>query len=1529
MRRLFILLLVAITCLSADAQQISEQQALVKAQAFMKGKQFKPSANARSLSRARSKKTSDESLYIFNVENKGGFVIVSGDERTEPILGYSTSGEINNNNIPDNLRAWLEGYEAQIKAVADNPQLARTRKKSAGMPAIDPLIQTKWGQGSPYNLRCPEDEPDMGRTPAGCVATALAQVMYYHKWPETCTAIPGYTTSRKELVLNDLPVTSFEWEKMKLTYSYDDTGEAVDAVAKLMRYCGQAMGMDYSSEGSSTDIYEYSLINYFGYSVNTHTVMRSLYQTSEWYNMLYAELKNKRPVLYSGFSASDIENISGHQFILDGYDDGLFHVNWGWNGDCDGFFLLSILNPIGPGGDNGFAPSVYVVNQSAVLGMEPSDAPVNLLPEVKVEEVGYVNATRYRNSSNEDFGYESLSGSVSYSFVQKPDAPFNIDLGWGLFKKDGEFVSCLRYETKSLEDISGIINNNMEIWFDKTIPEGSFNAYQIYRGEGETEWRLCSGITSTILVDNYSNCLNLFSESQGSTSFTVRNFDVLGLPEPNVPLKIRLKIYTEQPSRTQRVYLWEGYEGNWKQIGLYQTYMNQGESCNVYLVYTPSPDKLGEVTLRVTYTENADYDGRDFKLQIAPLKNATVDGFNYVYNEDSKVAKLVSCSVTGRKHVSIPSYIEIGEFNPYDPDPISNSYSVEYIADGAFEGYGMTSVDLYSSNIKYIGANAFKSCPIQKVSLPWSILGIGDNAFAENNNLKTVISRNTHPFGIPDNTFDYSTNTTLYVREDETSLYESLAGWKKFTNIVGVEDLDKVVTYQIEINAENFPDENFRNYLMTDDFFMVDPQSGQPMPPGADGVFTDLEIEKIRDIRAENMNISDFTGIDKFFRLWKISCSNNNLTSLDLTPFEELTSLDCSDNKLTSLNVSSCKELEYLNCKNNLLTSLDISNLGKLINLDCTNNQITSLDVLNLGKLRDMNCNDNKLTSLDISDLNELTSLACDNNLLTSLDVSKNLLLETLTCNNNQLSALDLSDHAKLLYCYCNNNQLESLLVTGCNSMWNLSFYSNKLRDKGIDDLFETLPKVSSVSFDPDNPPQLIHDLYVIDTEDPNEGNAITPAQVEVATTKGWRVQVKSNGPYSGSDPTLYVYINEDNFPDEDFRDFLLTQWYGEDGVIKDLELPSIREIRIMGNGYIQDLTGIEHFTELEELTCRDNLMSTLDLSNNKKLKLLECSNNILKSLDLSANKELEEVILQHNKLTSIVLLEDAKIKKLDLEDNHLTSLDVTGCPVLEELSCFNNKLTELKVANCSTLEKLFCSDNKLTVLDFTGCTSLKSLGCSNNQFTELDVTKLVKLISLGCDDNQLTSLDVTTLKRLQSLNCCGNKLTSLDLSNNIALTELRCFHNRLTALDFSGCPKIKTLWMYNNCIRGEAMDALIESLPEVNDIWPVMIELTAGCGERNVITEAQVAALKEKGWVPYSYEDGVCYPYPGGETVVLKGDADNNGEVNAADIVAIVGYFAGIESDSFDFDAADANDDGKIDIADIILISYAIMSKK
>ena len=130
MRKFYLLLTVLFASLSAGAQQVTEEQALQKAQAFMKGKQLKSSTNVRSLSRARSKASQTESMYVFNVEDKGGFVIVSGDERTEPILGYSTSGEIDYDNMPDNLRSWLQGYEAQIRAISENPQLARRKTGS-------------------------------------------------------------------------------------------------------------------------------------------------------------------------------------------------------------------------------------------------------------------------------------------------------------------------------------------------------------------------------------------------------------------------------------------------------------------------------------------------------------------------------------------------------------------------------------------------------------------------------------------------------------------------------------------------------------------------------------------------------------------------------------------------------------------------------------------------------------------------------------------------------------------------------------------------------------------------------------------------------------------------------------------------------------------------------------------------------------------------------------------------------------------------------------------------------------------------------------------------------------------------------------------------------------------------------------------------------------------------------------------------------------------------------------------------------
>lgn len=203
MKKLLFLLLAFMATVAMNAEQVSRQQALQKAQQFMPGKQF---GQAKSFARGDSP-TDMEPFYIFNAKGQKGFVIVSGDDRTEPILGYSDKGEITEKNMPENLKYWLECYEIQMKSL-DQAKAAGSRgtTRTASKTAVAPLIQAHWDQGAPYNYMCPSvinvtqggenkvayiDYGKPGydannRCITGCVATAMAQVMYYWKWPETC-----------------------------------------------------------------------------------------------------------------------------------------------------------------------------------------------------------------------------------------------------------------------------------------------------------------------------------------------------------------------------------------------------------------------------------------------------------------------------------------------------------------------------------------------------------------------------------------------------------------------------------------------------------------------------------------------------------------------------------------------------------------------------------------------------------------------------------------------------------------------------------------------------------------------------------------------------------------------------------------------------------------------------------------------------------------------------------------------------------------------------------------------------------------------------------------------------------------------------------------------------------------------------------------------------------------------------------------------------------------------------------------------
>lgn len=354
MKKLFLLLLVIMAHLTMIAGEVTEQQALLKAQQFMQGKQFKQ----RNMHRAPSSAI-DDTYYVFNVENNGGFVIVSADDRTEAILGYADSGNLDMSDLPANLKTWLGGYDLAIKSM-DGSQAYRVSRRAIAHEAIAPLLSSQWGQFAPYNAQCPAINE--ANCPTGCVATAMAQLMYYHKWPERVDAIPSYYNYMQGMSINGLPATTFDWNKMKKAYTENDQA---NEVAKLMRYCGQATETYYGPEESAVDAQidlAKILTDIFGYDKSLSTEGRGSFSAQAWEELIYSELALSRPVLYGAFTPTQ----KGHSFICDGYENGYFHINWGWKGDCNGFFLLSILDP----NNTTDADNAYSLGQSATIGIK-------------------------------------------------------------------------------------------------------------------------------------------------------------------------------------------------------------------------------------------------------------------------------------------------------------------------------------------------------------------------------------------------------------------------------------------------------------------------------------------------------------------------------------------------------------------------------------------------------------------------------------------------------------------------------------------------------------------------------------------------------------------------------------------------------------------------------------------------------------------------------------------------------------------------------------------------------------------------------------------------------------------------------------------------------------------------------------------------------------------------------------------------------------------------------------------------------
>ena len=315
MRKIFTLsLLLAAT--AASARQISPDEALSAANAFLNSTSLTPVEASGAMTRSDA-----QPYYAFNATDGNGFVIISGDDRFSKVLGYSDRGSFDFKNMPPQLKAMLDQF-AENSAKPSNPSNAHPSWAASTLSTRAEegiLLETaNWGQGAPYNDLCPTVEGK--KAPAGCVATAMAIVMKYHQWPET-----------------------YNWEAMPMEIEYD--GEIPPAanpeLGRLMKDAGDAVCMEYGPTESEA-LFGWigaQMRSVFGYSPDSQYITPSHFTDDKWLNIINSNIDNRNPVIYCGGGTGN------HAFIIDGYKSDTYHVNWGWDGYCNGYFSLKALIP--------------------------------------------------------------------------------------------------------------------------------------------------------------------------------------------------------------------------------------------------------------------------------------------------------------------------------------------------------------------------------------------------------------------------------------------------------------------------------------------------------------------------------------------------------------------------------------------------------------------------------------------------------------------------------------------------------------------------------------------------------------------------------------------------------------------------------------------------------------------------------------------------------------------------------------------------------------------------------------------------------------------------------------------------------------------------------------------------------------------------------------------------------------------------------------------------------------------------------
>ena len=711
-----LVLLLALGYSPMQAKRITQWQAQQQAYSFW-GKQMPQKAKAKS--RTATTASTSDAYYVFN-NDAGGFVIIAGDDAVTPVLGYTSTGSFDAENLPDGLKDLLKSYERQIAALGDSYQANQTATRAAFTG--EKLLNTaKWNQTAPFNKYTPNNHV------TGCVATAGAIVMKYHGSPAKGTGSHSYTWNGKTLT------ASFEhdyvWANMPA--EYDGTNDAAfDGVARLMSDLGVAVEMQYDEGGSGAYIGNLvtALQKYYGYSKLSHLMAIEDVGAEAWNGRLREEIDANRPVLYA---ASD-PNTGGHAFVIDGYKDESFSVNWGWGGYCDGYYKIGALNPESAGKPTG---DKYNVGQSAVFGMEPSDG------TEKVSTMGFLKVTgelQTLNMNVTDVKKGQRCAIFSAPIGNTGDHSFTGEIAVALMNAKGEIRETVTRQPLKLTDFApGYYYTSWSFSIESTVDaepgdylamvakEGSEEYIELYDPDFERkrlpatgykpltyEIRTKVGEGATIKqAETWYNPSTNFYNGKPVIGANYCYYLTLDAGIANCCVELNGKLVNDINLGTESPNSFRGIEPVYTlEVKTYRNYQEKDITINL----------TGAGTLKQALAkENPDYFVyRNIKV------NGEIDKRDF---DELASHYFKSIDLSGAKVVA------------YD------GYKADMVPDYAFEANAYLESFKMPAGVKELGFNAFRATQLKEIDLPETIEEFGRNTFNACFYLKDVYMRHKEP----------------------------------------------------------------------------------------------------------------------------------------------------------------------------------------------------------------------------------------------------------------------------------------------------------------------------------------------------------------------------------------------------------------------------------------------------------------------------------------------------------------------------------------------------------------------------------------------------------------------------------------------------------------------------------------------------------------------------------------------------------------------------------------------------------------